>query len=139
MDNLTPEQRTRAMRSVTSTDTGPELAVRKSLHRLGFRYRLNVRSLPGTPDIVLPRFKKIILVHGCFWHRHSCKAGRSFPSTRQDYWSAKFERNNQRDLRIRRLLRLAGWKVMVIWECQIRPSELSRLESRLCSFLDSTE
>jgi DNA mismatch endonuclease (patch repair protein) len=119
-------QRSALMRAVRGKDTKPEMAVRRILHRLGFRFRLQRRDLPGRPDIVLPRHRLAIFVHGCFWHRHSDCRRTSIPKTRADFWSAKFEANAARDERVARELVTAGWKVIVIWECQTKkPDELT--------------
>ena len=109
------------MRAVRSKDTTPELAVRKLAHALGYRFRLHRRELPGSPDLVFPGRRKVVFVHGCFWHRHAgCARGASTPATRRGFWEAKFARNVARDRRDRRRLRAAGWGVMVVWECQTR-------------------
>ena len=121
------------MRGNKGGDTKPELIVRRALHRLGYRFRLHRRDLPGNPDIVLPRLKTVIFVHGCFWHRHSCRDGRNMPRTRTNFWKAKFTRNVERDRTARRILRKAGWKVHVIWECQTRT--VPAVERRLRSIL----
>jgi DNA mismatch endonuclease (patch repair protein) len=111
------------MRRVRSTDTSPEIKVRSLMHRLGYRFRLYRADLPGNPDIVLPKYRTVIFVHGCFWHRHpGCKRA-STPATRKDYWLPKFERTLKRDKRNQAGLRRLGWKVVVIWECQTRNSE----------------
>jgi DNA mismatch endonuclease (patch repair protein) len=113
-DVLEPEQRHRNMAAIHSASTKPELLLRKSLWRLGFRYRINDNRLPGKPDIVLPKYHTVIFVHGCFWHAHEgCKYA-SRPSTNTDYWNAKFERNRNRDARVQSELEAAGWKVVVI-------------------------
>jgi DNA mismatch endonuclease, patch repair protein len=130
---LSPEARLRVMRSIRKTDTSPEIAVRRIIHRLGFRYRLHVRELPGTPDIVLPRARKIVLVHGCFWHQHAgCPLAR-LPRGRPEYWLPKLARNRQRDQASEKALAALGWRVLVIWECQIRKTE--QLRENLKSFL----
>jgi DNA mismatch endonuclease (patch repair protein) len=134
-DTLTPKQRSRQMALVRDKDTGPELVVRRIVHALGFRYRLHVRSLPGCPDLVLPRHRKIIFVHGCFWHQHRCKRGNRRPATNRKYWDAKLERNKQRDRKHRRELRRLGWRVLTIWECQTKASKAEWLEARLWEFL----
>lgn len=108
------------MRAVRSQDTQPELAVRRIAHNLGFRFRLHRKDLPGSPDLVFPRRKKIILVHGCFWHAHDCARGARTPKQNRDYWTAKIERNAQRDRKVMRELNAAGWATLVIWECQTR-------------------
>src|SRR3954447_10513430 len=105
------------MAAVTSKDTGPELLVRRIIHRMGYRYRLHVRTLPGTPDLVFPARRKIINVSGCFWHMHGC--GRcQIPATRRPYWEAKLHRNRRRDQRTRRALQRLGWAVLTVWECE---------------------
>lgn len=124
---------TERMRRIRKTDTRPELIVRRMVHAMGYRYRLHGAKLPGTPDIVLTRHRKVILVHGCFWHRHTCRDGRKLPRSRPDYWGPKLERNRRRDrLNIARLRRM-GWKVLVVWECQA--SDAERLSSTLRRFL----
>ena len=137
MTDVFPAQvRSAIMKAVRDRDTAPELAVRSLLHQIGYRYRLHVRSLPGTPDIVFPSRKKIVLVHGCFWHRHRCDAGRSFPASRIDYWRTKFAKNCSRDKKNQRTLRRGGWGVLVIWECQT--SSLPQIAAKLTAFLGPT-
>jgi DNA mismatch endonuclease, patch repair protein len=114
------EARSRNMARIRARDTQPELRVRRALHAAGFRFRLHRRGLPGTPDLVLPRFRTVIFVHGCFWHRHPGCRMTSVPKTRADYWDAKFTANMERDIRVRRQLEEAGWNVIVIWECGTR-------------------
>ena len=121
------------MAVVKSVDTRPEMIVRKLVYSLGYRYRLHVRSLPGCPDMVLASRRKIINVHGCFWHRHRCKAGRSHPASRRSHWVAKFSRNQQRDREVGRALRKAGWQVLTVWECQLRDPE--KMRGKLAAFL----
>lgn len=135
MDNLTASQRRRTMASVRARDTSPELIVRGIVHRLGYRYRLHCDRHPGKPDLVFPVRKKVIFVHGCFWHRHSCAAGQSMPTTNQAYWQVKFERNRHRDAKVRSALRRAGWQVLTVWECETRPTREEKLVKRLSSFL----
>jgi len=122
------------MRSVRSKDTSPELVVRKLLHAMGYRYRLNNPKLPGKPDIVFAGQPKVIFVHGCFWHGHACKAGNKKPKTNSEYWDHKLRRNRERDAEVQGQLGLAGWQVLVIWECEIRDQVL--LESKLLEFLN---
>lgn len=124
------------MRRIRNADTKPEMAVRRLLHGLGYRYNLHRRDLPGTPDIVFSSRRLIILVHGCYWHRHRCKKGRSEPGTNHTFWQTKFEANKRRDRKNRRKLRELGWDVLVVWECQTR--NLEKLEERLVQFLDSS-
>src|SRR4030042_1960404 len=120
MDRLTQDQRSYNMSRIRSKDTGPELAVRRLVHRMGLRYRLHDNKLPGRPDLVLKRHRKVIFVHGCFWHGHSCKNGRGIPETNREYWLAKKAYNQRRDKSSLRKLRAGGWDIWVIWECQTR-------------------
>ena len=108
------------MSRIRGKDTKPEIAVRSILHRTGYRFRLHRRDLPGNPDIVLPKYHTVILVHGCFWHRHrGCKYAYT-PKSRVDFWQKKFTENVERDKRNRKALRQEGWKVVVVWECELR-------------------
>jgi len=132
-DVFTPEERSAIMRAVRSTDTKPEMAVRRLVHGMGFRYRLHDRRLPGSPDLVFPSRRKAIFVHGCYWHRHACHEGRSTPASRVAYWQAKFARNRRRDARTRRQLARLGWRVLVVWECQVRG--LLALQRRIDAFM----
>lgn len=132
-DTITAEQRSRVMALIRSRDTGPEMIVRRLCHALGFRYRIHVRSLPGIPDLVFPGRKKVIFVHGCFWHRHSCRRGKSMPKSRVEFWQEKFNKNQERDKKFRRILRREGWQVLVIWKCQLKNTK--RLRRRLRVFL----
>lgn len=136
MDNVSKAERARIMAAVKSRDTTPELWVRRLAHSLGYRYRLHVRSLPGTPDLVFPKLRKIINVNGCFWHMHRCPRCR-IPASRREYWLAKMRRNAERDKRTARQLRRSGWRVMVVWECQITPSRANRMRTRIMAFLDT--
>jgi DNA mismatch endonuclease (patch repair protein) len=119
-DTRTPEQRSRIMASVGSRDTGPEKLVRSLLHKMGYRFRLHARDLPGRPDIVLPRYRTAIFIHGCFWHGHkNCgKSGR--PKSNVDFWNEKIDRNKKRDAAAIVSLKALGWRVRVIWQCQLR-------------------
>lgn len=119
-DNLSPESRRRAMSAVKSSGTTPEWTVRRLLHQAGFRYRLHHPELPGKPDLVLVRHRLVILVHGCYWHGHSCARGNRLPKTNAAYWRAKISGNAARDKQQLRELRQLGWNVLVIWECQTR-------------------
>lgn len=107
------------MAAVPQTNSSAERALRTALFKLGLRYRINLRGLPGTPDIVLPKHRLVIFVHGCFWHRHTGCPRATTPSTRRDFWLAKFTANVERDWRKRRELRALGWKSLVVWECQV--------------------
>lgn len=121
------------MRLVRSKDTLPEKALRSLLHRRGFRFRLHDRNLPGKPDLVLPKHRAVIFVHGCFWHRHpGCPRTRT-PATRQDYWVPKFERTVQRDQQNQRKLRLLGWNVLTVWECELK--EAAALVDKLAGLI----
>jgi DNA mismatch endonuclease (patch repair protein) len=124
MDTVSKETRSRMMRAVGRRNTGPELAVRRALHAAGLRFRLHRRDLPGTPDIVLPRRRVAIFVHGCFWHGHDCRAGRA-PVSRESYWGPKIVENRARDARQAAALEALGWTVLTIWECETR--DASRL------------
>jgi DNA mismatch endonuclease (patch repair protein) len=117
---MTPAQRSRAMSKVRGKDTGIELFVRSALHQRGFRFRKNVASLPGRPDIVLPKYRTVIFVNGCFWHGHeNCKASK-LPETRHEFWEQKISGNVARDARHFKTLREDGWKVLIIWECALK-------------------
>lgn len=123
------------MSLVRHKDTRPEMVVRRLIHRLGYRYRLHRRDLPGNPDLVFPRLGKVIFVHGCFWHRHpsaDCKLAR-MPKSRLDFWQAKLEGNRSRDQRNHESLERAGWKVLVVWECELKDKE--QLENIVTRFL----
>jgi DNA mismatch endonuclease (patch repair protein) len=119
VDKISVEARSELMTRIRSKDTKPELAVRSILHRLGFRFRLHRKDLPGRPDIVLPKYRKIILVQGCFWHGHTCRLA-SKPKSNQVYWARKILSNQERDRRTLASLKDAGWSVLELWECEIR-------------------
>jgi len=121
-DRVSRKVRSRIMASVGSTDTGPELKLRKALHAVGFRYRTDYAKLPGKPDLAFPKLRKAIFVHGCFWHGHSCRWGR-LPKSRPEFWRPKILKNRERDARVLRAVRRAGWSVMVVWQCQLRDLE----------------
>ncbi len=112
------------MRAVKSRDTKPELAVRRLVHSMGYRYRLHRADLPGKPDLVFPARRKIVFVHGCWWHGHDCKRGAREPASNQDYWLPKMRRNRERDTENESRLREDGWDVLTIWECQIKDKEV---------------
>jgi DNA mismatch endonuclease (patch repair protein) len=127
MDRLTAEQRSWNMSRIRGRDTAPERRVRSLLHRLGFRFSLRRRELPGHPDIVLPSRKVAVFVHGCFWHRHNRCNNSVVPKTRQEFWLAKLNGNVERDLRNASALKALGWKVLTIWECEVgNETRLSR-------------
>jgi DNA mismatch endonuclease (patch repair protein) len=125
-DTLTPAERSERMSRVRHRDTKPEMRVRRLVHRLGFRYRLGRRDLPGNPDLVFPKYKAVIFVHGCFWHRHpdpTCRLAR-MPKSRIEFWEHKLNTNHARDLRVMTELERLGWRVLVIWECQSKDEEV---------------
>ncbi len=126
--------RSEQMARIRSKDTVPEMIVRRLVHALGYRYRLHRKDLPGCPDLVFQARRKVVFVHGCFWHQHSCGAGRQ-PKTNKNYWNAKLKRNVERDKMNRVALRKLGWRSLIIWECQLR--DLSRAERRVLKFLES--
>src|SRR5215211_6762502 len=134
-DVFTPEERSRIMAKVKGANTTPEKTVRSLIHRMGYRFRLHVKELPGKPDIVLPRHKKIILIHGCFWHQHEGCSQAARPTSNTDYWNNKLDRNMIRDNGNMQRLEYLGWNVLVLWECEIKNQDL--LLERLTSFLSS--
>jgi len=115
------------MRRIRKIDTKPEMIVRRMLHAMGYRYRLHDKRLPGHPDIVLPRHRKVVFVHGCFWHRHDCPDGRKLPRSKPEYWGPKLERNRARDALHVAELRVLGWDVLVVWECELREASCLRV------------
>lgn len=125
-DFMKPEQRSRAMAKVGGKETRLERKLRSSLHRKGFRFRKNVSGLPGTPDIVLPKHKAIIFIHGCFWHQHAGCKKNTIPDTRSDFWREKLQANRERDARVIDELSGRKWRVAVVWECQLRTDKLMR-------------
>ena len=133
MDVLTPEQRHYNMSKIHSKDTKPEIIVRKWLWCQGYRYRLHRKDLPGKPDIVLPKYNGIIFIHGCFWHRHNCKYA-SDPKTNIEFWDKKLNDNVQRDKKNIKELKNLGWRVLVIWECEIKKWD-SKIEKKMRNFL----
>ena len=134
-DWLTREQRHRNMSAIRATDTKPEMIVRKLVFSLGYRYRLHVRNLPGRPDLVFPRLRKIIEIRGCFWHRHTCKDGSRTPEMNANYWKPKIDRNVARDQENERRLLEMGWQVLILWECEIKRRD--QLRQMLSQFLRS--
>ena len=118
--NKISDQRSRNMSAIKSKNTKPEIAVRKMLHALGYRFRLHRKDLPGSPDIVLPKYKTVIFVHGCFWHRHeNCKFA-STPKTRKEFWENKFNSNKKRDKVNQKNLFKLGWNIVIVWECELK-------------------
>lgn len=128
-------QRSFNMSRIRGKDTKPELIVRSLVHQLGYRFRLHRRDLPGRPDLVLPRHRKVIFVHGCYWHRHRCRYGRVRAKTNAEFWNAKLQANVERDRRNIRKLRKDDWSVLVIWECWTRDPE-AKVIPRLIDFLE---
>jgi DNA mismatch endonuclease Vsr len=119
MDVVDRETRSRMMSGIGSRNTEPELLIRKRLFALGFRYRVNVRKLPGSPDIVLPKYHAVVFIHGCFWHGHDCEYFR-LPSTRTEFWKDKIGKNRERDAKVLNQLHAEGWRVCIVWECATR-------------------
>ena len=119
MDTVDKATRSRIMSLVGQKDTGPEIVLRLALHKLGVRYRLHDKSLPGSPDLVFPRYRAVVFVHGCYWHSHGCYRS-TIPKTRRRFWKSKFLANKERDERNVRLLKESGWRVMIVWECTVR-------------------
>lgn len=126
-DSVNSNKRSQIMAAIKSKDTTPELLIRKALHANGIRFRLHSRQLPGKPDIVLPKYKAVIFVHGCFWHGHECEVGH-LPSSNRVFWIKKICGNKERDLKNRELLHIEGWRVLIIWECSIRGKNQLGLE-----------
>ncbi|RKQ64148.1 very short patch repair endonuclease [Oceanibaculum indicum] len=134
-DRVSSNVRRRIMASVGTKNTGPELTVRRLLHRLGYRFRLHRKDLPGKPDIVFPGRRKAVFVHGCFWHGHDCRWGK-LPQSKLDYWGPKIAANMERDVRNRQDLTAIGWRSFAVWQCQL--CDLDTLAQELVSFLDDT-
>tara|TARA_Y100001936_G_C16090683_1_gene685930 strand:- start:3510 stop:4097 length:588 start_codon:yes stop_codon:yes gene_type:complete len=133
MDTVSAKKRSEIMSKIKSRDSKIEVSVRKFLFSKGLRFRKNVKNLPGCPDIVLPKYKTIVFVHGCFWHGHNCKYSR-VPKTRKKYWSEKLKGNHLRDLKNTRKLRSMGWSCLVVWECKLKKNfegEMSKLEKKI--------
>ena len=136
-EGIVSSVRSRNMAAIRGKDTAPELAVRRILHAMGLRFRLHRKDLPGRPDIVLPKHRTVVFVHGCFWHRHEDCRYTTTPKTRQEFWQTKFAANVERDGRNRTDLRQLGWRVIVVWECELRqPSDLKERLSGLFPQLD---
>ncbi len=126
MDTLTPQERSERMSRVRNGGGKAEMIVRRLVHGMGFRYRLYSAKLPGKPDLTFPRLRKVIFVHGCFWHRHDCPNGRRLPKSRLDFWAPKLARNKQRDAEVQLALRGLGWDYLIVWECMTRDQERLR-------------
>lgn len=139
-DVLTPEQRQFNMSRIRGKDTKPEMLIRRGLHARGLRYRLHDRSLPGRPDLVFPKYRTAVFIHGCFWHAHGCSLSK-LPATRQDFWQAKLGANAARDRKAVDALRAGGWRVLVIWECALRGSARQKesvVLERAATFIEGT-
>ncbi len=128
---MTKEERSVRMSHIHSASTKPELRLRHALHQLGFRYRVNVKRLPGSPDIVLPKYRTVIFVHGCFWHGHKDCKNASTPKTNTDFWTAKIARNQERDQEVWRQLEAKGWAVIIVWECMLKKAVLDETIARV--------
>lgn len=136
-DTLSPEERSERMSRVRNKDSIPEMKLRRLVHGLGYRYRLHVGKLPGKPDLVFPGRRSVIFMHGCFWHRHpGCKLAR-LPKSKLDFWVEKLEANKQRDITHQKQLRELGWRVLVIWECEM--ADLETVSLRVKEFLDTEQ
>jgi len=135
VDSISPAERSEIMARVRSKHSRPEVAVRRIVFGLGYRYRLHGKHLPGRPDMVFRKLRKIIFIHGCFWHRHTACSLARLPKSRLDFWLPKLEGNKKRDEKNRRALLRDGWKVLTIWECQLKTDE--RLGARIRRFLDA--
>ena len=128
------KERSKNMAAIKSKNTNPEIKVRKLLHSLGYRFRLHKKELPGSPDIVLKKYKTVVFVHGCFWHRHKeCKYATN-PKTREEFWNKKFLSNIERDIKVRERIKAAGWKSIVVWECELK--DIQKLKKRLIPLFD---
>jgi DNA mismatch endonuclease (patch repair protein) len=135
-DNLQPHERSRLMSHVHGKDTKPEKVLRSFLHSMGYRFRLHKKELPGSPDLVLTRYKTIVFVHRCFWHRHpGCKKA-STPKDNAAFWQNKFQQNVERDQRKERELEALGWRVIVVWQCETEPRNIPALQARMSDLLD---
>lgn len=134
MSSNSDSARSRTMRQVKDRDTTPEMMVRREIHRLGYRYRLHRKDLPGKPDLVFPGRRKVIFVHGCFWHGHDCARGARVPKTNREYWTNKIARNVERDRLNRERLDALGWDSMVVWECELK--DKAALIRQVQAFLD---
>lgn len=137
VDVVDKPTRSRMMAGIRAKNTKPEVALRSALHRLGFRFRIHDRALPGKPDVVLPRYRAVVQVHGCFWHRHDGCCFATNPSSNRDFWEAKFARNVQRDQAVELSLQGDGWRTAVIWECAIKARGAGQIARELSAWLKS--
>lgn len=139
VDFLTPTQRSERMSRIRSRDSQPELALRRVLHRLGLRYKLHTKDLPGKPDLVFPRYRAVVFVHGCFWHRHEGCNIATTPKSNTPFWVEKFGKNVMRDTRVAAQLKGLGWNVFVAWECELAPRKVEATGERLAAAIRSAE
>ena len=130
VDFLSPRERSERMSLIRGRDTQPELALRRALHRLGLRFRLHGAALPGKPDLVFPRYKTVVFVHGCFWHRHAGCSIATIPKSNTQFWMGKFEKNVDRDKRVTAQLNELGWRVLVVWECELSTNKKIELTGK---------
>lgn len=136
-DTLSPKERSKRMSLIRGKDSSPELKLRRLVHGMGFRYRLHVKDLPGKPDLVFPSRRAVIFMHGCFWHRHpGCKLAR-MPKSKLDFWRPKLEGNRERDLQNQEMLKKSGWRVLVIWECEM--ANIENVSNKVQEFLQGRE
>jgi DNA mismatch endonuclease, patch repair protein len=133
----TPEERSRIMRAVKGQDTAPEMIVRRLAHAMGYRFRLHRKDLPGKPDLVFPGLRKVLFVHGCFWHGHGCARGARIPVQNRDYWTAKIARNKERDKKAGSALKALGWSSLALWECELKDADA--VSRRIAGFLASVK
>ena len=137
MDTLTPDKRSYVMGQVKSKDTKPEMIVRKLVYSLGYRYRLHVSTLPGRPDLVFKSRKKVIFVHGCFWHQHFCRSGLRRPKSNEEFWDLKLDENVERDKKNQEMLDEMGWETLIIWECEIKDAD--SIENTIYGFMEDKD
>ncbi len=137
-DTLSTIERSRHMALVRAKNTNLEKRVRLLIHKMGYGFCLNVNGLPGKPDIVFHHRRKIIFIHGCFWHQHDCTMGNRIPKSRIEFWKKKLDGNKRRDRRVKKQLARDGWSVMIVWECETKVRNISKLKQRIKNFLDST-
>lgn len=137
-DIVAPEKRSAMMAGIKGKNTRPEVAIRKALHAKGFRYKLHEKDLPGKPDLVLPKYKTVVFVHGCFWHRHHCHLFK-WPSTRRDFWEEKINGNAVRDEIQKQQLLAMGWKIVIVWECALKGKQKINLPELISSIVQTIE
>ena len=139
IDVVDQATRSRMMAGIRGRDTRPEMTLRRTLHAAGFRFRLHIRDLPGTPDLVLPRFRSVLFVHGCFWHRHPGCRHSTTPATRPEFWASKFDANERRDRRNTERLLNAGWRVGIVWECALKRDLVSTTVGEVTVWITSPD